>query len=141
MLYAAGRAGERFGVRNSGCLAVIEGLGDHGCEYMTGGIVLILGETGRNFGAGMTGGRAYVLDEERTFSKRVNLELVTLETLENSEDIEIVRALIERHFLATKSDRAVKILTNWDDFQPLFWVVVPKGAGAKLEQEVIAKEG
>jgi len=140
-LYAAGRAGERFAVRNSGAIAVVEGVGDHGCEYMTGGIVVILGETGRNFGAGMTGGRAYVLDEERVFEKRVNLELVDVEPLEGAEDTEIVRTLIERHFVATQSNLAVNILTNWEDYQKLFWMVVPRGAGAKLEQVVIAKEG
>ncbi|MBI3321089.1 MAG: glutamate synthase large subunit, partial [Candidatus Omnitrophica bacterium] len=141
VLYAAGRAGERFGVRNSGALAVIEGLGDHGCEYMTGGIVLILGQTGRNFGAGMTGGRAYVLDQERVFEKRVNLELVQLERLEGTEDIANVRTLLERYFVATQSNLALEILANWDDYQELFWMVVPRGAGAKLEQAVSAKEG
>jgi len=141
ILYAAGRAGERFGVRNSGCLAIVEGLGDHGCEYMTGGIVLILGETGRNFGAGMTGGRAYVLDRERVFERRVNLELVELHRLEGQEDIDNVRTLLERHFVATKSNLALELLTNWDDVQELFWMVVPRGAGAKLEQVVSAKEG
>ncbi|MDP3723187.1 MAG: glutamate synthase large subunit [Candidatus Omnitrophota bacterium] len=141
VLYAAGRGGERFGVRNSGAMAVIEGLGDHGCEYMTGGIVVILGETGRNFGAGMTGGRAYVLDEARVFERRVNLELVELMRLEGSEEIENVRTLLERHFVATKSPRALEILTTWDDVQGLFWMVVPRGTGAKLEQVVSAKEG
>jgi len=140
-LYAAGRAGERFAVRNSGAIAVVEGLGDHGCEYMTGGVVLILGSTGRNFGAGMTGGRAYVLDQERVFEKRVNLELVRLEVLESAEDIENIRTLTERHFVATKSNRALDILTNWESYQGLFWVVIPRGTGAKLEQVVVAKEG
>jgi glutamate synthase domain-containing protein 3 len=140
-LYAAGRAGERFAVRNSGAVAIIEGLGDHGCEYMTGGIVVVLGETGRNFGAGMTGGRAYALDRARVFAKRVNLELVDLTPLESAEDVEIVRTLIERHFVATQSNLALDILTNWEEYQPLFWMVVPKGTGAKLEQAVVAKEG
>ena len=117
-LYAAGRAGERFAVRNSGAVAVIEGVGDHGCEYMTGGIVVVLGETGRNFAAGMTGGRAYVLDRERAFDKRVNLELVQLEPLEGAEDVEIVRTLTERHFIATQSGLALEILTNWEEHQP-----------------------
>ena len=141
VLFAGGRAGERFGVRNSGAMAVVEGLGDHGCEYMTGGIVLILGETGRNFGAGMTGGRAYVLDRERVFEKRVNLELVELDRLEGTEDVVNVRALLERHFVATQSNLALEILTNWEDFQELFWMVIPRGSGAKLEQVVSAKEG
>jgi glutamate synthase domain-containing protein 3 len=141
VLYAAGRAGERFAVRNSGAFAVVEGLGDHGCEYMTGGIVLVIGETGRNFGAGMTGGRAYVLDQPRVFEKRVNLELVELDRLEQAEDIENIRTLLERHFVATKSNFALTILSNWEDFQELFWVIIPRGSGAKLEQVVSAKEG
>ena len=141
MLLAGGRAGERFGVRNSGAIAVVEGLGDHGCEYMTGGIVLVLGETGRNFGAGMTGGRAYVLDEEGQFERRVNGELVEVARLEEAEDLENVRALLERHFVATKSNRALELLTSWDEFQPRFRVVIPRGSGAKLEQVVSAKEG
>jgi len=141
VLYAAGRAGERFAVRNSGAFAVVEGLGDHGCEYMTGGTVLVLGQTGRNFGAGMTGGRAYVLDQERVFEKRVNLELVELDRLEGSDDIENVRTLLERHFVATQSNHALEILTNWEDYQELFWMVIPRGTGAKLEQAVSAKEG
>jgi glutamate synthase domain-containing protein 2/glutamate synthase domain-containing protein 1/glutamate synthase domain-containing protein 3 len=140
-LYAAGRAGERFAVRNSGALAVVEGLGDHGCEYMTGGIVLVLGETGRNFGAGMTGGRAYVLDRERVFEKRVNLELVELHRVEAQEDVDNIRTLLERHFVATKSGLALEVLAGWEDVQELFWMVVPRGAGAKLEQVVSAKEG
>jgi len=141
VLYAGGRAGERFAVRNSGAIAVVEGLGDHGCEYMTGGIVLVLGETGRNFGAGMTGGRAYVLDRERRFEKRVNLELVELARLEGQEDIDNVRTLLERHFIATQSNLALELLTNWDDVQELFWMIIPRGSGAKLEQAVSAKEG
>ncbi len=141
ILFAGGRAGERFGVRNSGAIAVVEGLGDHGCEYMTGGIVLVLGETGRNFGAGMTGGRAYVLDQERVFEKRVNLELVELARLDGAEDTDNVRTLLERHFVATKSNLALEILANWEDFQERFWMVIPRGTGAKLEQVVSAKEG
>ncbi|HEX9780812.1 MAG TPA: glutamate synthase large subunit [bacterium] len=141
VLYAAGRAGERFAVRNSGAIAVVEGVGDHGCEYMTGGIALVLGETGRNFGAGMTGGRAYVLDRDRVFEKRVNLELVQLERLDGQDDVNNVRTLLERHFVATKSNMALEVLTDWDDFQELFWMVVPRGTGAKLELAVSAKEG
>ena len=140
-LYAAGRAGERFAVRNSGAVAVIEGLGDHGCEYMTGGIVVVLGATGRNFGAGMTGGRAYVLDEQGVFDKRVNLELVQVQAIESAEDVEILRTLIERHYASTHSPIALTVLTNWDTYQPKFRMVVPLGAGAKLEQVVVAKEG
>jgi len=101
----------------------------------------VLGETGRNFGAGMTGGRAYVLDRERRFEKRVNLELVELARLEGQEDIDNVRTLLERHFIATQSNLALELLTNWDDVQELFWMIIPRGSGAKLEQAVSAKEG
>ena len=140
-LYAGGRAGERFGVRNSGAFAVVEGLGDHGCEYMTGGLVLVLGPTGRNFGAGMTGGRAYIFDREQVFERRVNLELVELDRLESADDIDKVRTFLERHFVATQSALALDLLTNWDTVQPLFWMVIPRGTGAKLEHAVSAKEG
>ena len=94
--FFAGRAGERFAVRNSGASAVVEGVGDHGCEYMTGGRVVVLGPTGRNFAAGMSGGIAYVLDADATFAARCNLELVELEPLE-AEDVATVRALVEEH--------------------------------------------
>ena len=89
----------------------------------------------------VSGGRAYVLDKERVFEKRVNLELVELHRLEGQEDVDNVRALLERHFVSTKSNLALEILTNWDDTQELFWMVVPRGAGAKLELAVSAKEG
>ncbi|MBI4004415.1 MAG: hypothetical protein HY353_05275, partial [Candidatus Omnitrophica bacterium] len=85
--------------------------------------------------------RAYVLDQERVFEKRVNLELVQLERLEGSTDIANVRTLLERHFVATQSNLALEVLTNWDDYQELFWMVIPRGTGAKLEQAVSAKEG
>ena len=105
--YVRGMAGERFCVRNSGMHAVIEGVGDHGCEYMTGGRVVVLGRTGRNFAAGMSGGIAYVLDEEPVdgvrFDKRVNLEMVELETLEDPEEQAEVRELIQRHYAYTNS--------------------------------------
>ncbi|HWP46893.1 MAG TPA: glutamate synthase large subunit [Candidatus Limnocylindrales bacterium] len=130
-LYAAGRAGERFAVRNSGALAVIEGVGDHGCEYMTGGIVVVLGETGRNFGAGMTGGLAYVFDPKGEFPKKYNPELVTLEKVQDSEDVATLQILISRHVQLTHSQHARNILTKWDQYQPLFWKVVPKQSGAK----------
>ena len=95
--YIRGIAGERFAVRNSGVKVVVEGIGDHGCEYMTGGRVVVLGGTGRNFAAGMSGGVAYVLDEKRDFYKQVNLEMVLLERVEEQEDIEELRSLIENH--------------------------------------------
>ncbi len=123
-LYAAGRAGERFCVRNSGATAVVEGVGDHGCEYMTAGVVVILGETGRNFGAGMTGGTAYVLDEEQQFEKKYNSDWVKLEKVTNETDIKNLLALIQNHAAYTGSQYAENILTNWETFLPHFWKVV-----------------
>ncbi len=126
-LLIAGRAGERFAVRNSGATAVVEGLGDHGCEYMTGGTVAVLGETGRNFGAGMTGGVAYVLDEAATFAGRCNPSLVTIGRVSGRDDIGALHDLIERHAVATGSGRAHQILAEWDRWLPLFWKVAPRG--------------
>ncbi|MGH2600380.1 MAG: glutamate synthase-related protein, partial [Dehalococcoidia bacterium] len=124
-LFAAGRAGERFAVRNSGGRAVVEGVGDHGCEYMTEGVVVILGDTGRNFGAGMSNGVAYVFDEKREFPKKVNEELVGLEQVTRAADAELLRTLIERHAELTGSARAKAILARWDHYLPLFWKVAP----------------
>jgi glutamate synthase domain-containing protein 2/glutamate synthase domain-containing protein 3 len=122
-LYAAGRGGERFCVRNSGARAVIEGLGDHGCEYMTGGIVVVLGEVGKNFAAGMTGGVAYVLDEAHLLPERYNPQLVSIERLK--EDNEDLLSLLREHLHWTESPRAQEVLTNWEEFRPEFWVVMP----------------
>jgi glutamate synthase (ferredoxin) len=127
-LFVAGRAGERFGVRNSGGLAVVEGIGDHGCEYMTDGVVVILGETGRNFGAGMSNGVAFVLDERGDFRSRVNQELVGLEQVTGPEDIELLEALVRRHQEETGSKRASEILADWRHYLPQFWKVAPKFA-------------
>ena len=127
-LFVAGAAGERFGVRNSGGRAVVEGIGDHGCEYMTDGVVVILGETGRNFGAGMSNGVAYVLDERGDFRQRVNQELVGLEQVTVPESIELLEALVRRHQELTGSLRAKEILDDWRTFLPQFWKVVPKFA-------------
>ncbi|MFQ5539052.1 MAG: glutamate synthase large subunit, partial [Candidatus Binatia bacterium] len=124
-LYAAGVAGERFCVRNSGAIAVIEGVGDHGCEYMTGGVVAVLGKTGRNFGAGMTGGLAYVLDEERDFELKYNPQVVGLARVEATEDSELLRNLIKNHSAFTNSKRAQAILDRWGHYLPLFWKVEP----------------
>jgi glutamate synthase (NADPH/NADH) large chain/glutamate synthase (ferredoxin) len=124
-LFVAGRAGERFAVRNSGARAVVEGVGDHGCEYMTEGVVVILGETGRNFGAGMSNGVAYVLDERGDFPSKLNPELVGLQRIQRTEDVEILRALIERHLELTGSQRAADILRRWDDALQQFWKVAP----------------
>jgi len=111
-VYLNGVAGERFAVRNSGATAVVEGIGDHGCEYMTGGRVVVLGETGKNFGAGMTGGIAYVFDGENKFSKRVNKEVVLLEK-PDIEDEELIRELIEKHVEYTASEKGKEILENF----------------------------
>jgi len=125
-VYLCGRAGERFGVRNSGVNTVVEGVGDHACEYMTGGRVVILGSTGRNFAAGMSGGVAYVLDEGGEFATRVNQQMVGLEKLESADEIAEVRALIERHLAATKSARARQVLEAWSEMIPRFVKVMPK---------------
>src|SRR5213076_2658875 len=119
-----GLAGERFAVRNSGASAVVEGVGDHGCEYMTGGRVVVLGRTGRNFAAGMSGGVAYVLDEDGGFGGRCNTELVDFDPLEE-EDVELLRALIEEHLERTGSEVAARMLEHWDETLPSFVKVMP----------------
>ena len=123
-LYAAGGVGERFCVRNSGATAVAESVGDHCCEYMTAGMVIILGETGRNFGAGMTGGTAYVLDEKEQFEKKYNQDWVKIEKVTGETDIKSLMALIQNHAAYTGSQHAENILTNWETFLPYFWKVV-----------------
>jgi glutamate synthase domain-containing protein 2/glutamate synthase domain-containing protein 1/glutamate synthase domain-containing protein 3 len=124
--YICGMAGERFCVRNSGVNAVVEAVGDHGCEYMTGGRVVVLGPTGRNFAAGMSGGTAYVLDEAGDFEIRCNKQMVGLERLEDAEEIELIRRMIQRHRQYTKSGRAGKILAQWNEMAPKFVKVMPK---------------
>ncbi|GAA5116612.1 glutamate synthase large subunit [Luteolibacter yonseiensis] len=114
-LFATGRAGERFAVRNSGATAVVEGVGDHGCEYMTNGIVAILGKTGKNFGAGMSGGTAYVLDVDGKFFSRVNSEMVVALPVRRPQDFTEIRSLIELHLEKTGSVQASKLLANWDE--------------------------
>jgi glutamate synthase (NADPH/NADH) large chain len=151
--YFRGVAGERFAVRNSGAIAVVEGVGDHGCEYMTGGVIVVLGQTGRNFAAGMSGGIAYVLDEDDSFSSRCNLAMVDLEPLSEEEtamtetfhqsgdlethgrvdvmgdmtrfDVERLRQLISNHARYTESSRARGILENWEAYKPKFRKVMP----------------
>ncbi|QZY54227.1 glutamate synthase large subunit [Crassaminicella profunda] len=117
--YISGNVGERFAVRNSGAIAVVEGVGDHGCEYMTGGRVVILGKTGRNFGAGMSGGIAYILDEESNFSTKCNFELIELEPLKTT-DFEFVKNLIKKHIAYTNSTKGKEILENWDIYKDKF---------------------
>ncbi|MCT8641695.1 glutamate synthase large subunit [Glaesserella parasuis] len=126
-LFASGRAGERFAVRNSGALAVVEGIGDNGCEYMTGGVVTILGKTGINFGAGMTGGFAYVFDADGKFANRINPELVEgLSICDLPTHQEHLRGLISRHVELTLSAIGERILANWDDYVARFVLVKPK---------------
>jgi glutamate synthase domain-containing protein 3 len=121
-----GMAGERFAVRNSGAVAVVEGVGDHGCEYMTNGLVVVLGSCGRNFAAGMSGGIAYVFDERGDFTeKRCNLASVDLEPLIEAPDVNIVRDLITRHYEFTNSERARSILDNWSEVAARFIKIFP----------------
>jgi glutamate synthase (NADPH/NADH) large chain len=130
-LFAAGRAGERFAVRNSGAIAVVEGVGDHGCEYMTGGVVVVLGRTGVNFGAGLTGGFAYVLDMDRSFVDRYNHELIDINriTPESMEaHLHHLRGLIETHVRETGSGMGTEILDDFRSYLPRFWLVKPKAA-------------
>ena len=123
--YFQGLAGERFAVRNSGARAVVEGVGDHGCEYMTGGVVVVLGRTGRNFGAGMSGGVAYVLDEAGDFERGCNLGLVELEPVADRDDQETLRGLVERHAHLTGSGRGRWVLEHWRELLPRFVKVIP----------------
>jgi glutamate synthase (NADPH/NADH) large chain len=145
--FLSGVAGERFAVRNSGAAAVIEGVGDHGCEYMTGGTVVVLGDTGRNFAAGMSGGIAYVYDPHGTFSGKCNMEMVELEPVLDAEeqkksitpaiwhseqrggksatDEEILKGLIERHLQYTRSERAKQLLGDWENSRRKFVKVFP----------------
>jgi glutamate synthase domain-containing protein 3 len=122
--YVNGMAGERFCIRNSGATVVVEGVGDHGCEYMTGGRAVILGRTGRNFAAGMSGGIAYVLDDDGMFHTRCNMGLVGFEDISEAEAIEL-HELIEEHHLRTQSPVASRILRAWDEHLPKFVKVMP----------------
>ena len=124
-LFAYGLAGERFAVRNSGARAVVEGVGDHGCEYMTGGVVVVLGAVGRNFAAGMSGGTAFVFDPAQTFRARCNLEMVELEPLVDESDLWLVYGLIEDHVRLHRSPRGTKLLDNWDHLVARFVKVMP----------------
>ncbi len=125
-VYIRGMAGERFGVRNSGVNAVVEAVGDHGCEYMTGGRVVVLGQTGRNFAAGMSGGVAYLFDEKGDAATRVNQQMVGLGKLTDAREITEVRAMIERHLALTQSVRAQQVLAHWDQAVTQFVKVMPK---------------
>ena len=130
--FVSGKAGERFCVRNSGATVVVEGVGNHGCEYMTGGKAIILGETGKNFAAGMSGGTAYILDLDE---RMCNKELINLEPFTNKEEAVEIKKLIEAHYLATKSRKAEAILARWDSYLPRFTKVIPKEYEA-MEKEI-----
>jgi glutamate synthase domain-containing protein 3 len=132
--YINGRAGERFAVRNSGAVAVVEGVGDHGCEYMTGGAVIVLGETGINFAAGMSGGIAYVLDENQLFDTRCNLEMVDVEQITEASDEEFIRRCVERHVQYTGSPYGSRILDTWDEALSMFVKVIPIDNKKALER-------
>ena len=140
-LFANGRAGERFCVRNSGGTAVVEGIGDHGCEYMTGGTVVVLGSTGKNFGAGMTGGEAFVLDLENKFLGRYNDQLVGAERIISAEDEAKLKGLITRHHEKTGSPLAARILADWKGHLAEFWKVTPHIPAAKPIEEKKVEEG
>jgi glutamate synthase (NADPH/NADH) large chain len=138
--FIRGQAGERFCVRNSGVTAVVEGVGDHACEYMTGGRVVVLGKTGKNFAAGMSGGIAYVFDPEHALERLCNREMVELETLEEEDKAE-VKAMIERHFKYTGSDPAEWVLENWASAIDLFVKVMPRDYKAVLQKAKATKNG
>ena len=133
-LYLGGRAGERFAVRNSGAMAVVEGVGDHGCEYMTGGRVAVLGLTGVNFGAGMSGGLAYVYDQDGLFDARCNLEMVDLNVLDENDQSEL-KKMLEKHAAYTQSPKALKILAGWEDEKGKFVKVCPLEYRRILEEK------
>lgn len=133
-IYINGKAGERFAVRNSGAKAVVEGLGDHGCEYMTGGVVVVIGSTGKNFAAGMSGGLAYVYDPNQLFDTKCNLDMVDLETVWNQDDRNLLYSLLEKHYQYTGSARAENILKNWESNLPLFVKVIPVDYRKVLER-------
>ena len=124
--YIGGMAGERFCVRNSGARSVVEGVGEHGCEYMTGGTVVILGKVGKNFAAGMSGGIAYVLDEDSTLYKNLNRELVLMESLEDERDLDTVKTMLKKHLELTGSKKASQILNSFEEYIPTFKKIIPE---------------
>lgn len=144
--YIAGRAGERFCVRNSGATAVVEGVGEHGCEYMTGGRVVVLGPTGKNFAAGMSGGIAYVLDEKNCLYRNLNKEMVLMEKIETKFEQEELRNMIEKHVEATDSSKGKEILEHFEEYLPKFKKIIPEDykelmtLSAKYEERGLSKE-
>ncbi len=140
-LFANGRAGERFAVRNSKANAVIEGAGDHCCEYMTGGTIVVLGPTGRNVGAGMTGGLAYFLDEEGNFPTKVNPEIVQIQRVITKAGEQQLKDLIQAHGERTGSMKAQAILEDWSSYLPKFWQVVPPSEADQPEANLQVESG
>jgi len=139
-LFAAGQAGERFAVRNSGATTVVEGCGANGCEYMTGGQVVILGPTGGNFGAGMTGGMAFVLDQYERFESKLNPESLVIQRLASPYWEGVLRALVAEHARETESAFAASLLRDWDRVRDLFWQVCPKEMVSRLVQPLTAEQ-
>jgi len=133
-LFISGSVGERFAVRNSGAEAVVEGVGAHGCEYMTGGTVIVLGRTGDNFAAGMTGGVAYIYDPHGEFEGRYHKDFVSI-ARQRPADLEVVQELLQRHVRYTDSQRAQDILSRWSQTQQAFWRVTPHAAPVPAVEE------
>jgi glutamate synthase domain-containing protein 3 len=138
--YIYGQAGERFCVRNSGARVVVGSVGDHGCEYMTGGRAVILGDIGKNFGAGMSGGIAYIYDEKDRLKPRINTGMVDLDTIETQEDEMELKSMIERYVKYTSSKEASEILENWDDLKDKFIKVMPRDYKRVLQEQAAKKE-
>jgi glutamate synthase (NADPH) large chain len=136
-LFAAGQAGERFAVRNSGAEVVVEGCGANGCEYMTGGIAVVLGSVGANFGAGMTGGMAFVYDADDSFARRANPETIVWQRLASAHWERVLRDLVERHHAATDSKWSGGLLEDWDRVAGHFWQVVPREMLTRLPYPLV----
>jgi len=136
-LFAAGQAGERFAVRNSGATVVVEGCGANGCEYMTGGVAVVLGRTGTNFGAGMTGGMAFVYDHDASFERHYNPESITLHRIGSAHWEAVLRDLVEQHHAATDSRWSGAILEDWERAKARFWQVVPKEMLTRLPHQLL----
>ena len=136
--YFNGMAGERFAVRNSGAMAVVEGVGDHGCEYMTGGVVVILGKTGKNFGAGMSGGEVFILDQDGSFPARLNRAIVRIEAFTEDRDIELVKRMLENHVDYTNSSQAKRILSEWPESIVKFVKVIPAAYAEVIARHLAA---
>ncbi len=137
-LFAAGRAGERFAVRNSGATAVVEGVGDHGCEYMTNGTVVVLGPVGKNFGAGMSGGLAFVHDESNVLADRINPQMISIERLNNEEEVSSLKRLVAVHAKLTGSPHAQALIDRWETEISRFWKVVPHTLAPDAPKQVYA---